>query len=342
MRRACRAMSQPFKPDDDDEDFNLFVSPSRFSGRTPSAATAKSRVFQDAARHLPRPPLPPPPTAPPVTTTNKPPRPPRLPKINTKRDANTVDIESQALVRRRVSTVNWCAAIVGFVIVVLSVPIGFEQIDSVLVVSQSSAAPLLRTPVYLAAALFVGGTAMMIYGVVLGVGAIAEALSAGVATRAQRVSLILYEVCVFLALVAFAIVLVTCTTGLMTMKGRSSVGVGIWTAVGPPERCQYQRRWRCVGVVGGKCVGGAVCAGHLCNSCRLKKGRGCNRCARLIAQKPLLDACIVMEKRGANFRGCGPVALRNLRFVLVGAVFAAVLGIVTSLAVGVVDLLAGV
>lgn len=44
-------MSQQFRQDDeeDGEDFNMFVSPSRFSGRTPSAATAKSRVFQDIA-----------------------------------------------------------------------------------------------------------------------------------------------------------------------------------------------------------------------------------------------------------------------------------------------------
>ncbi len=40
--RLLRVTMQPFK---DDDDIDLFISPSRFSGRTPCAASTRGRIF---------------------------------------------------------------------------------------------------------------------------------------------------------------------------------------------------------------------------------------------------------------------------------------------------------
>lgn len=124
----------------------------------------------------------------------------------------------------------------------------------------------------------------------------------------------------FLALLSFIIVIFTCTSAILTFKGHNSISFNTWNNVTP--------RNRCVGVIKPKYNvqgGGVNCIGLICNNCRFKNISKCKGCEQFIREKSLLDACVFLEKSSNNFSGCGLVALRRTRIVLITSVFIAFL-----------------
>lgn len=344
-------MSQPFKNDDPD-DFNLFVSPRAFSGRTPSAATVKTRVFQHPFHiqqaleavasqdnngdfnHASAP-------APAPSDIEKPHADIVKPSPSTPRG-----YEEQATVRRRVSVVNWFAAICGFVVIVCGVWVAGEHFDAAVPPVIYNAASILGEPLYLGAALLVAGISMVCYGAVLGSGTLAVALASGsMRTRSQRLSLVLYEVLMFLTFVACSLTLFGAATALVRYGGDHAVPVAVWRNIPPLVRCDYERRNHCVGHLRGQCssVKGnvALCAGlHCQKACVIHKDRGqCASCKSLIDDQNKFRHCVTHELKSNVDAGCGAHLLRKARIVLVVASIAAVLGNLATLVVAVVDIL---
>lgn len=361
-------MSQPFKDADGEEDFNLFVSPSRYSGRTPNAATAKSRVFQDAAKmkaqfekeeegnannNVTRRPKQPP------KQRQEQPRPkqnevpqegldrviPIVPHLDLESADPATNIVSQSRVRHRVACVNWLAAGVGFALLLCASWVCLREFEAALVAVLINHMPLFHTPLLLGAALAVGAVSMVLYGAVLGAGSLAKAISAGFVTRTYRTSLIIYESLIFLSLVAFSLTLVSSSVGLLSFKGLKTVREVTWNSLPPVDRCNFELYNNCVGFYRGSCTNSsgnniAQCGGLFCQTqCTLLNNPGaCKTCGKRLTGE-LLKQCADHELHTNSIYGCGSALLRRSRIVLVLAFAASVLGLTTGLSVGVVDLL---
>lgn len=368
-------MSQPFKDADEEDDFNMFVSPSRYSGRTPNAATAKSRVFQDAAKmkaqfekeeeasnrngnsniDRTRPPkLPQPPKQKEERPKQKEvpkeregpiPVVPHLDLESGSRDPAT-NIVNQSRVRHRVACVNWLAAAVGFALLLCASWVCLREFEAALVAVLVKHMPLFHTPLLLGTALVVGAMSMVLYGAVLGAGSLAKAISAGFVTRTHRTSLIIYESLIFLSLVAFSLTLVSSSSALLSFKGLKTVREETWNSLPPVDRCNFELYNGCVGFYRGSCTDGfrgkniAQCGGLFChNQCALLNNPGaCKTCGNQLTGKNL-KKCIDHELHTNSIYGCGSALLRRARIVLVLAFSTSVLGLTTGLSVGVVDLL---
>jgi len=359
-------MSQPFKDDEDEDDFNLFVSPSRYSGRTPNAATVKSRVFQDASKmkgafeneatddapKTSRPPKhppkqkqeqPPPQKQAPKPRQGPPPAVPHLDLESGGRDP-AADIVSQSHVRHRIACVNWLAAGVGFALLLCASWVCLREFETALVAVLTKHMPLFHTPILLGLALAVGAMSMVLYGAVLGAGSLAKAISMGFVTRTHRTSLIIYESLIFISLVAFTLTLVSTSVALLSFKGHTTVRAETWNSLSPLVRCNFELINGCVGFKRGSCTGSsgdiAQCGGLFCkNQCLVLKNPGaCKACGNVLTGKHL-QRCTDHELHTNSIYGCGSALLRRSRIVLVLAFAVSVFGLTTGLSVGVVDLL---
>ena len=319
-------MSQPFKADS--EDFNVFVSPRLFSGRTPSAATTKTRVFQDATRmqlELQA-----------VASEEQP-----AGNNDAKRPAG---IEIQSILRRRIAIANWIAVAVGFFVIMSGSWVAAEHFERAISPVIYHAARVLGEPLYLGGALVIAGIAMICYGIV-GSGSLSSALASGSLNRTQRITLVLYEVLMLLALTACVLALFASGSALEAYKGRSVVPTHTWRAIPPHTRCTYELLQGCVGHIRGQCTSikdpVTQCAGLHCQKVCQAQGKSseCQKCAVLVKHKLIFSQCVKHELNSNVDVGCGESLLRRARILLVASALAGMLGSVCTVGVAVFDLL---
>eukprot|EP00171_Calliarthron_tuberculosum_P015348 IDg15348t1 len=196
-------------------------------------------------------------------------------------------------------------------------------------------------------ALFVGGVAMVLFGAGVGVGALAEGLSSGLVTQAHRLSLILYQILVFIALAACTTSLIASVGTLFAVQGSSSVTRSIWTTLPPHVLCRYEQAHRCAGRVPAACrpVPGPAnaisdCPGVFCNKFCHPKNNSAVDCApcRTLIVRGLLHRCVTHELKTSKLNECSTGIVQRVRILMVTDLAASFTGIITSLTVGIVDL----
>lgn len=346
---------QPFK---DEDDIDLFISPSRFSGRTPSAKSTRGRIFGDPPGGQPAGAGGLPPAGGRAGASGGRPPNPRRNQMPQERAAAaggmghpsmSKGIAEQSRIRSMVSSANLLAALVGLLLMGVAGWLAAKQENPGVRALFAAELQLLQSPLYFGAVLFIAGLSMVLFGAVIGAGALSEGLASGYILHEQRKLFMCYSALVFLALIGLCASAIAAMAPIMAFQGKGGIDMGVWSTLSPALLCQYEARAGCGGLEVGSCTLVApltagqksTCPGLYCSDlcgqrASAPPGQECSRCKEVLN----VEACRDHEIRTNRLKGCGESLLREVRFLWYLALASSGAGIATVLGVTIVDVLA--